>query len=115
MVIHVVLYRPRPNLEQRVRSALVEAVSTARDEIPQIRRIVVGKRLMRAQHYRLGSMPDLPYVAVIEFADREGLEGYLAHPGHERLGRLFNDTVEAGFIYDYEVADAGTLASTVDD
>jgi hypothetical protein len=115
MVIHVVLYRPRPNLDKRVRAALLEAVSMARDEIPQIRRVVLGKRVVRAQPYRLGNMPDLPFAAVIEFTDRDGLEGYLAHPRHQELARLFNDSVEAGFIFDYDVADGATLASIGDD
>jgi hypothetical protein len=115
MVIHVVLYRPKPNLEKSARSALMEAVSSARDEIPQIRRFVVGKRLTEGPQYQLGNFPDLPYAAVVEFTDREGLEAYLAHPGHQQLGRLFNNTVEAGFVYDYEMVDASAVAALVDE
>ena len=115
MVIHVVLYRPKPNLEKTTRSALMEAVASARDEIPQIRRFVVGKRLEQGPPYQLGNFPDLPYAAVVEFSDRDGLEAYLAHPGHQRLGELFNTTVDAGLVYDYEMVDAAAVASIVDE
>jgi hypothetical protein len=115
MVIHVVLYRPKANLEKTIRAALTDAVSTARDEIPQIRRFVVGKRVTNGPQYQLGNFPDLPYVAVVEFTDREGLEAYLAHPGHQQLGRLFNTTVEAGLVYDFDVVDATAAASIVDE
>jgi hypothetical protein len=115
MVTHVVLYRPKANLEKAIRSALMEAVSAARDEIPQIRRFVVGRRLGNAPNYALGNFPDLPYAAILEFSDREGLEAYLAHPGHQRLGALFNGTVEAGLVYDYEMVDATSVASLVED
>jgi hypothetical protein len=115
MVIHVVLYRPKANLEKTARSALMEAVASARDEIPQIRRFLVGKRLLQGPQYQLGNFPDLPYAAVVEFSNREGLDAYLAHPGHQQLARLFNTSVEAGFIYDYEVVDAAAMASLVED
>lgn len=115
MVTHVVLYRPKPNLEKAARSAMVEAVSAARDEIPQIRRFCVGRRLDNGPAYVLGNFPDLPYAAIVEFTDREGLEAYLAHPGHQRLGALFNSTVEAGLIYDYEMVDATAAASLVEE
>jgi hypothetical protein len=114
MVMHVVLYRPKPNLETKAREALVEAVLTARDEIPQIRRFTVGRRLREGPKYKLGEPPDLPYAAFLEFADREGLEAYLAHPSHEALGRLFNETIEAGLVYDFEVLDAATIASLLE-
>jgi hypothetical protein len=115
MVIHVVLYRPKPRLEKEVRAALIQTVSMARDEIPQIRRFVVGRRLDQGPSYQLGNFPDLPYAAVLEFSDREGLQGYLSHPQHAQLGRLFNTTVEAGLIYDYEVVDASAAATISDE
>jgi hypothetical protein len=115
MVIHVVLYRPKPNLEKTARSALIEAVSAARDEIPQIRRFVVGRRVGNGPQYLLGNFPDLPYLALVEFSNREGLDAYLAHPGHERLGALFNGTVEAGLVYDYDAVDAASIASLVEE
>lgn len=115
MVIHVVLYRPRPNLGKEIRDGLLAAVAAARDEIPQVRRFVVGRRVDRGPQYQLGGFPDLPYAALVEFSDREGLEAYLGHPGHEALGRLFNESVEAGLVYDYEVVDAAAVASIVEE
>lgn len=111
MVVHAVLYRPKANLEKHVRDALMQAVAAARDEIPQIRRFIVGRRLEDGPRYALGNFIDLPYAAFLEFTDREGLEAYLAHPGHQALGRLFNDTVEAGLVYDFEMVDAAAIAS----
>jgi hypothetical protein len=115
MVIHVVLYRPKTNLDKAARSALVEAVAAARDEIPQIRRFLVGKRVEQGPKYQLGSFPDLPWAAIVEFTNREGLDAYLTHPGHQRLGKLFNDTVEAGFVYDYDVVDAASVATLIEE
>jgi hypothetical protein len=115
MVIHVVLYRPKASLEKQVRAALIETVAMARDEIPQIRRFIVGRRLDKGPQYQLGNFPDLPFAAVLEFTDRDGLEGYLSHPRHEELARLFGTTVEAGLIYDYEAVDASAVSSLVDE
>jgi hypothetical protein len=115
MVLHVVLYRPKKNLEKEARAALVDAVTTARDEIPQIRRFLIGRRIEGGPRYQLGNFVDLPYVAIVEFSDRDGLDAYLNHPGHQRLGRLFNETVEAGLIYDYDTVDAASAASLVDE
>jgi hypothetical protein len=48
----------------------------------------------------------MPYVAILEFEDREALEDYLEHQMHGELGRRFNEGAEAALIYDYEVHDA---------
>jgi hypothetical protein len=45
---------------------------------------------------------DLPFCAVIEFDDRAGLQAYLSHPQHEKLGALFYRLLDGALVYDYE-------------
>ena len=47
-------------------------------------------------------LEDYPFAAVVEFDDLAGLEAYLNHPQHERLGELFYQLLEAALVYDYE-------------
>ena len=74
--------------------------------IPTIRRFWIGRRLNDGPSYRLGGSPDFPFMAVIEFDDRAGLDAYLGHAAHQAVGRLFNETTEAALIYDFEMFDA---------
>ena len=106
MVAHVVLYRPRPETDVAVRRAFLAALADAPRRIPAIRRFWIGRRITDGPGYRLGEFPDFPFMAVIEFDDRAGLEAYLAHESHQDVGRLFNETAEAALIYDFEMFDA---------
>jgi hypothetical protein len=40
---------------------------------------------------------------VIEFDDLAGLQSYLDHPKHEKLGALFYQLLDAGLVYDYDM------------
>jgi hypothetical protein len=44
-----------------------------------------------------------PFAAVIEFDDLDGLQAYLNHAQHEKLGALFYQLLDAGLVYDYEM------------
>ncbi|MCL4846954.1 MAG: Dabb family protein [Acidobacteria bacterium] len=103
MVIHLVLFRPRPDLEPGIREALFDALRVANEQIPSVRRFSVGRRVSDGPTYVMRGFPDFPYAAVVEFDDRDGLEAYLAHPAHDALGRHFNAAADAALIYDYEV------------
>ena len=46
---------------------------------------------------------DFPFAAFIEFDDIAGLQAYLRHPQHQRLGELFYSLQEAALAYDYDV------------
>ena len=105
MVIHVVLFRPRPDIDAEERGGLFEAMRTAAREIPTVRGFRIGQHLEPAPQYRLGGFPSYPWSAVLEFDDEAGLQAYLTHPLHRDLGRRFNAAAEAALIYDYLVTD----------
>jgi hypothetical protein len=105
MIAHVVLFRPRSGLSFSERLAFVDALAAARRDIPAIRRFRIGRRVTHGAGYEEGMAQDFPYAAVIEFADLAGLQRYLQHPSHERVGELFTATLDAGLVYDYEMSE----------
>jgi len=106
VLLHLVLFEPRPDLPTESVRALVASIEQAARAIPSVRRFALGRRLTNGPSYRAGAPPPLSYTAVVSFDDRAGLDAYLAHPLHAELGRLFNDTLAAALIYDYETRDA---------
>lgn len=102
MFLHVVLFRPKPDVSESERQAMFEALSVAAKEIPSVRRFHIGARVTHGAGYEQTMTQDFPFAAVIEFDDLDGLRTYLEHPSHERLGALFYQLLEAGLVYDYE-------------
>jgi hypothetical protein len=109
MVVHIVLFRPKANLNGIEQRALLSSIEQAAAAIPSVRRFRIGRAVSDPPQYELVGFPDLPYVAIVEFDDRAGLEAYLGDQMHGELGRRFNDSLEAALIYDYEVTDATNL------
>lgn len=112
MVVHVVLFRPRPELSTLERQGLAEALEVALTSIPSIRRFHIGRRLRHGAGYEALMPVDLQYAALIEFDDLQGLQHYLQHPAHQALGRQFMASLESSAIFDYEMLDTagvGTL------
>ncbi|MBA2354419.1 MAG: Dabb family protein [Acidobacteria bacterium] len=97
----MVLFRPRPGLDDAERDALLEAMRTAARDIPSVRRFRIGEHVADPPAYVLGGFPSFPFVALLEFDDEPGLRAYLAHPLHAALGARFNAAAEAALIYDY--------------
>jgi hypothetical protein len=106
MLFHIVLFRPKPEITDSDRKALLDALSAAATEIPSVRRFHIGARLTHEAQYERLAREDFPYAAIVEFDDLAGLQTYLRHPQHERLGRLFYELLESGLAYDYEVESA---------
>ena len=79
------------------------ALSAAATEIPNVRRFQVGPRVTHGAAYENLATQDFPFAAIVEFDDIAGLQAYLRHPAHERLGRLFYELQDAALAYDYEV------------
>src|SRR5713226_8609121 len=103
MVSHIVLMKPRPDLSDADRQALVAAFERAVREIPSVRGVRVGRRVAHGAGYE-AAMPDrADYVAVIDFDDLAGLQAYLRHPAHEALGARFNQSLQSALVYDFEV------------
>lgn len=113
MLIHIVLFRPRASIDRAARRALAESLLEARRSIPAIRGFRIGRRLVGGPEY--GHAADLPYCALIEFDDEAGLQAYLQHPAHERLGTLFRETTEAAIVCDFRVSNAEEALSLIED
>ncbi len=103
MLLHIVLFRPKPDVSESNRGAMFQALRVASSEIASVRRFHIGKRITHGGAYESLMTDDFPYVAAIEFDDVEGLKAYLDHPKHEKLGQLFYALLEAALVYDYEM------------
>jgi hypothetical protein len=102
VLLHVVLFEPRPDLSRESLAALVASIERAAREIPSVRRFEIGRRIPDGPKYLVGAPPALSYLAIVGFDDRAGLDAYLAHEAHAELGRLFNQTLTGAFVYDFE-------------
>jgi hypothetical protein len=109
MMMHVVLFAPRPDLGREEQEALVSAFETAAREIPSVRRAKLARRVVHGEGYEARMPAAFRFAAILEFDDLEGLRAYLAHPAHERLGACFNDSLESALVYDYEAGDASEV------
>jgi hypothetical protein len=104
VVLHIVLFRPKPNLNDADRRAMFDALRTASTGIPSVKQFHVGRRVLHGAGYEMSMREDYPYAAVIAFDDREGLQRYLEHPHHAELARLFYALLDSALIYDYEMS-----------
>jgi len=111
MVFHIVLFRPRPDLTTADRASLVEALESALQRIPSIRKFHVGRRVTHGAGYEALMPVSLDYAAVIEFDDLAGLKEYLEHPAHQALGSHFMSSLESSAIFDYQMQNGETLRS----
>jgi hypothetical protein len=105
VLVHLVLFRPRPALEASERQGVADALSAAINEIPSVRRARVGRRVTHGRGYEQLMRADFTHVAMLEFDDLPGLQAYLEHPVHEQLATRFFAAFEEALMYDYEVAD----------
>jgi hypothetical protein len=103
VLLHIVLFRPKPGISATDRAAMFAALNAAASNIPSVRGFRVGERVTHDASYERLMLHDFPFAAIIEFTDLEGLQAYLRHPAHERLGELFYELQEAALAYDYEV------------
>jgi hypothetical protein len=103
VVCHIVLFRPKPDIADADRRAMFEALAAAATDIPSVRRFHIGGRIKHGRSYEHMMTESYPFAAVIEFNDLAGLQAYLDHPQHEKLGALFYQLLDAGLVYDYEM------------
>ena len=85
MIVHVVLFSPKPDLSAADRAKVLDALASASKEIPSIKRLRIGRR---------------------EFDDLAGLTAYLQHPAHAAAGHHFTASASKALAYDYEVAES---------
>ena len=104
MVVHLVLLKPRPDLQPAERRAFVQAFERAIREIPSVRGVRLGKRIAHGAGYERDGPDVADFMAAIEFEDVAGVQTYLRHPAHEELGRLFGSSLSSAAVYDFELS-----------
>jgi Stress responsive A/B Barrel Domain len=105
MMLHVVLFRPKPNLGHDARRGLAKAFAEVIDEIPSIRKTRIGRRRIHGRPYEQLMREDYTHAAILEFEDLDGLKAYLEHPVHAELGARFFECFEQALMYDFDVRD----------
>jgi len=105
VVLHLVLFRPRADLDAAGRQGLADAISAALHRIPSVRRVRVGRRVTHGRGYEQLMRIDYTHIALLEFDDVAGLKAYLEHEVHEQLGSRFFAAFEEALMYDYEVGE----------
>jgi len=101
--------KPRADLSPAERAALIDAFERAVRDIPTVRAVRVGRRVVHGAGYEQPAADAADYLAVIDFDDLAGLKAYLRHPAHEALGARFNHSLESALVYDFEVGGAEEL------
>jgi hypothetical protein len=106
MIVHVVLFSPRPDLSAADRAAVLESVAAAAKEIPSIKRLRIGRRVKHSlPGYEQMMHDDYEFAVIIEFDDVAGLKAYLQHPAHAAAGHHFAASASKALAYDYDIAD----------
>jgi hypothetical protein len=104
MTWHLVLMKPRPDLSEAERQALVDALERAVRGIPTVRDVRIGRRVRHGAGYE-AAMPDTAdFMLALAFDDLSGLQAYLRHPAHADLGARFGQSLSSGLVYDFEVS-----------
>jgi len=106
MIAHIVLFRPKPDMTAESRQMVLEGLSSAAVDIPTIRGLRVGRRVLHGRPgYEQTMREDFEYALIVEFDDVEGLTAYLAHPAHKAIGDHFTEASSAALAYDYVMID----------
>jgi hypothetical protein len=111
MVSHLVLMKPRLGLSLAERQTLIDAFQRAIQEIPTVRKVRVGRRILHGAGYEQAVPDSADYLVVIDFDDLAGLQTYLRHPAHQTLGARFTQSLSSALVYDFQVGGAESLAS----
>jgi hypothetical protein len=109
MVTHVVLMKPRADLSEGDRRAFIDAFKTAVRDIPAIRDVRIGRRVIHGAEYERTSPDAADFQAELDFDDLAGLKAYLQHPAHEALGVRFGQCLTRAIVYDFETVDPEDL------
>jgi hypothetical protein len=109
VVAHIVLFNPKHELTPTERQSFAQSVRTSVRKIGGVQRALVGKAVaVTPQYERSLGDKTYDYAAILEFADTAALRGYLDHPVHRELGRLFWDNCESAVVMEADLTDALT-------
>jgi len=103
MISHVVLMKPRLDLSAADRTAFVDAFERAVRQIPSVRAVSVGRRIVHGAAYEAATPDAADYIALVTFDSVDGLQSYLRHPAHAELGARFGRSLSSAMVYDFEV------------
>ena len=98
-MIHVVLFRPRPEADDNAIARLREALAELPAKIPGITRYTWGANVSpegKEDGYTLGF--------VMEFVDAAARDAYLPHPDHLAVGPLVGAVAEDVLVFDFASA-----------
>lgn len=103
MIAHVVLFEPKKETTVSERDAFVELLRMTFSEIGTVRRSFIGRRHKIGATYEavIGDTA-YSYASVVEFDDVEGLQTYLEHPLHLKVGQLFWQHCDRTMIVDVD-------------
>lgn len=106
MILHLVLYEPKPGLSDSDISQFKAVLCNACTTIPSIRQVRTGRAVDLGFGYELRSSGQcFGYVAIFEFDSVAGLKDYLTHPAHAALAEQFWKHCERTMILDVEAED----------
>lgn len=110
MILHLVLYEPKPGLSEADISQFKAVVVDACTAIPTIRQVRTGRTIDLGLGYKnRSSGGNFGYIAVFEFESVAGLKDYLTHPAHAALAEQFWKHCERTMILDVEAEDPKLL------
>ena len=115
MIVHLVLFEPKPDLTDIDRRELLDGLAAVARACPAVRRLRVGRRVKHnVPGYEQMMRDGYSFAAIVEFDTIEDLRSYLHHPAHERVGKHFTARSVRALAYDYELVEiddaAGSLA-----
>ena len=114
MIVHVILFSPRPDLDGARRLQILESFRAAAERAATVRAVRIGRRVRHGlPGYDSAMGEDFEFFAAREFEDVEGLKTYLQDPAHEAAGRHFGSSAAAALAYDYAVVSPSELAALV--
>ena len=102
MVQHLVLIKPRADLTSQQKKALIDAFKRAVAEIPTVKHVRVGRRIVHGASYERAT-DTVDFLIALDFDDLAGLQAYLRHPAHEELGERFGQSISSAWVCDFEV------------
>jgi hypothetical protein len=103
MLWHVVHLKLRADVPTAERRRFADAFRRAATAIPSVRGVRFGRRVTHGAGSERSASDAAAFVAIVEFDDRHGLQGYLTHPAHEELGALFGELLSAATVYDFDM------------
>jgi len=102
--------KPRAALSPDDRQALLDAFNRAVRDIPTVREVRIGRRVIHGAAYEATAPDSADFIVSIGFDDLAGLQTYLRHPAHDELAVRFYQSLSSALIYDFELVGAEEIA-----